>query len=122
MESIVKLVASLYRDPCGSGCWGDCPECYKKTGVGRKDAHECRNLGREHWFFCKEHRVAWNVGSNLMSSWRMETMDDWKENARYFDDNGFRMIDEWHPPPAWPLRIIYRVKGWLRRDTSDVTL
>ncbi len=38
------------------------------------------NLGRNHWFICDEHRTKWSIGSNLFSSWREETEEDWRRN------------------------------------------
>jgi hypothetical protein len=48
--------------------FGGCPTC------GGNDGY--RNLGREHWFFCAEHKVKWYVGSSLFSGWREETVED----------------------------------------------
>lgn len=58
--------------------FGVCPKCHR--------GGECRNIGRDHWFFCAEHRVKWFVGSNLFSSWRHESEADWRKNADYLAD------------------------------------
>jgi hypothetical protein len=53
--------------------FGGCPHC------GRGDDY--LNVGRSHWFVCREHKVKWLAGSNLFSSWREETEEDWRRNA-----------------------------------------
>jgi hypothetical protein len=57
--------------------FGVCPTCQKTDGY--------TNVGRSHWFFCKEHRVKWWVGSNLFSSWQGETEE---YQRRRFDEIG----------------------------------
>jgi hypothetical protein len=52
--------------------FGWCPEC------GRNDGY--LNVGRTHWFVCHAHRVRWNIGSNLFSSWRFEDGSTWDRN------------------------------------------
>lgn len=52
--------------------FGGCPEC------GRTDGF--LNVGRSHWFICKQHKTKWCVGSNLFSSWRYESEVDWERN------------------------------------------
>ena len=54
--------------------FGGCPHC------GGNDGY--RNVRRAHYFICLTHKVKWLRGENLFSSWRRETEDDWKENAR----------------------------------------
>ena len=44
------------------------------------------NTGREHWAYCDEHKTKWIVGSNLFSSWREQTEEDWSANAKYLAD------------------------------------
>lgn len=58
-------------------CYGGCPAC------GRTDGY--RNVGRDHWFFCAEHRVRWWAGSNLFSSWRGETEAAFRENIAFME-------------------------------------
>lgn len=62
---------------------GVCPECGKNDGY--------LNIGRDHWFYCRKHRVKWCIGSNLFSSWRRETREEWEENAKRLE--GYREID-----------------------------
>jgi hypothetical protein len=57
--------------------FGLCPVC-KKPGI-------CRNIGRDHWFACDEHRIRWWEGSNLFSRWRDEDPSVWEENARLLE-------------------------------------
>lgn len=69
--------------------FGSCPEC------GRRDG--CFNVGRGHWFVCHEHRVCWCVGSNLFSSWKLETEDQ----QRYAHDvepgwGAYEEVDGYH--------------------------
>jgi hypothetical protein len=54
--------------------FGGCPHCGENHGY--------RNVRRAHYFICHTHKVNWLRGDNLFSSWRHETEDDWKENAR----------------------------------------
>ena len=54
--------------------FGSCPEC------GQASVYV--NIGREHWFYCDEHRVKWCVGANLFSSWRYQGPAQWEENHR----------------------------------------
>ena len=52
--------------------FGGCPHC------GQDDGY--LNVGREHWFFCREHKTKWRVGTNLFSSWREEDEGAWQRN------------------------------------------
>ena len=52
--------------------WGVCPHCKRNDGY--------LNLGRGHWFLCHRHRVRWCAGDNLFSTWRHETLADWRDN------------------------------------------
>jgi hypothetical protein len=63
-----------------------CPEC------GRHDGY--RNIGKGHWFFCREHKIRWFVGSNLLSSWRNETEEEQREKAAFFyEGEGYREVE-----------------------------
>jgi len=50
-----------------------CPAC---GSIGRKFL----NIGRDHWKYSEKHGLKWNIGSNIFSSWREETEDDWARN------------------------------------------
>jgi hypothetical protein len=54
------------------------------------------NVGREHWFFCKQHRVKWLFGAKLFSTWKTETE---AEQRRSYDELGFDKF-ETIPCPA----------------------
>ena len=41
------------------------------------------NIGRNHWGYCDECKRKWNWGSNILSSWRNETEEDWKRNEEF---------------------------------------
>jgi hypothetical protein len=45
--------------------FGLCPHCHRTDGF--------LNAGRNHWFYCEQHRVAWCGGSNLFSCWKDES-------------------------------------------------
>jgi hypothetical protein len=64
--------------PADADYFGVCPTCHQTEG--------CLNIGRGHWGFCKEHRVKWFFGENLLSGWRDET--EAFQRKRY-DDLGF---------------------------------
>ena len=57
--------------------FGGCPHCGKNDGY--------INFGRNHWMVCDKHETRWCVGSNLFSSWRDETEEDWEKNAQRMD-------------------------------------
>ena len=61
----------LQHEPCSH--FGGCPEC------GRSDGY--RNVRRDHWFVCDEHKTKWLVGANLFSCWREESDEIWRENT-----------------------------------------
>ncbi len=65
MKKVIKLPAPNY--------FGDCPKCRQNNGY--------LNIGREHWFICRKHRVKWYVGSNIFPGWRTETERAWKQNT-----------------------------------------
>jgi hypothetical protein len=57
--------------------FGVCPIC------GNNDGYV--NVGRNHWFFCAEHKTKWWGGSNLFSSWREQTEE---EMRRIYEEVG----------------------------------
>ena len=72
------------------GYFGLCPVCHRTDGY--------INIRRGHWFYCKEHRTFWYIGSNLFSSWKDETEE---EQHRIFDELGmesFERVEPFHPP------------------------
>ena len=46
--------------------FGSCPLC------GNNDGYV--NLGKEHWFICREHKKKWYAGSNLFEEWKDQTV------------------------------------------------
>jgi hypothetical protein len=60
--------------------FGRCPHC----ACGEDQSHYV-NVGRSHFFVCDVHRTFWWIGSNLFSSWRDETEEDWRRNAALLD-------------------------------------
>ena len=66
--------------------FGICPDC-SEPGV-------FRNIGREHYSCCDAHRVFWYVGSNLFSSWRDQTEEQWAANRDLL--SGYREVEEHH--------------------------
>jgi hypothetical protein len=63
--------------PMQDSYFGVCPTCHKTDGY--------MNIGKGHWFICKEHRVTWFIGANLFSSWQYETEQD---QRRQYDELG----------------------------------
>ncbi len=51
--------------------FGSCPVC------GAEGQHY-RNIYKQHFFFCEEHRMVWSIGCDLFSSWRHEDEGDWR--------------------------------------------
>lgn len=74
---ILDLVTETY--------FGVCPTCHMHDGY--------INIGKGHWFFCKEHSVCWLVGSNLFSDAEYESEE---EQRRIYDElhfQNFRRLD-----------------------------
>ncbi|MEI6125315.1 MAG: hypothetical protein WCQ99_02070 [Pseudomonadota bacterium] len=64
MRKVIQLEAPKH--------FGDCPKCKKNDGH--------LNVGREHWFVCKKHRVKWKAGHDMFPDWKKETVHTWKQN------------------------------------------
>ena len=60
----------------------DLGECF--CDVKCRFGHETRlfNIGRGHYVACDTCRTFVFVGSNLLSSWRLENEDVWKSNCQ----------------------------------------
>ena len=60
----------------------DLGECF--CDVKCRFGHETRlfNIGRGHYVACDTCRTFVFVGSNLLSSWRLENEDVWRRNSR----------------------------------------
>ena len=70
--------------------FGACPEC------GGHDGYF--NIRRDHWFACHRHKVMWLLGSNLFSSWRDETEEQWQANAEMLAS--YEVINPIMPEPT----------------------
>ena len=87
----------------GDGYFGLCPHCKKTDGY--------INIGRGHWFFCKEHKVCWFAGSNLFSDWQTED-----EQRAQYEQLGFHTFERIEAP-FYPADILRRQK-----DGADTSL
>ncbi|HIF50891.1 MAG TPA: hypothetical protein EYQ42_05105 [Thiotrichaceae bacterium] len=45
---------------------GVCPKCGKSDGFV--------NLGKEHWFICRDHKTKWFAGVNMFEGWENQTV------------------------------------------------
>lgn len=87
-----------------NGYFGLCPICKKTDGY--------INIGRGHWYFCKEHRVRWCVGANLFSTWRDETEEEQRAIYDELDFSSFTEVEPFTPrvPGGWDWRIVIATK------------
>lgn len=81
-----------------------CPYCSNTDGFV--------NVGRKHYFLCRAHGFAWNVGSNLLSGWREETEADWQKSRETLRD--FTIVGE-RSGPVRAAPSIAEVNRELRR-------
>jgi hypothetical protein len=63
--------------------FGGCPKCGGTDGYA--------NVGRSHWFFCREHQTKWCCGANLFSSWRDQTEE---EQRAFYETNALGSFEE----------------------------
>jgi hypothetical protein len=70
--------------------FGLCPTCRKTDGY--------LNVGRSHWFFCKEHEKKWWAGANLFSGWREETEDEQRREYEAVGLGRFEEVVPYHRP------------------------
>ena len=70
-----------------AGYFGACPVC----GRGGR----LRHIGRDHWFYCKEHKVKWWGGSNLIRTEEPMTAAEVATTARYLKN--FVEVAPYHP-------------------------
>jgi hypothetical protein len=64
--------------------FGLCPFCFEQDS--------CANMGSEHWFYCKTHKVKWCPGTNLLSSWKRETEDQQRKAWEALGMEGFKEV------------------------------
>ena len=81
--------------------FGGCPHCSKTDGY--------INVGRDHWFVCDQHRTKWWAGSNLFSSWRDETEEEWLRNE-YKLENYISVDPVYRKPTPEELEEVERTK------------
>ena len=55
----------------------------------------CATSGRDHWFYCKEHKVKWWGGSNLIRTQEPMTAAEVATTARYLKN--FVEVAPYHP-------------------------
>ncbi|MBL1143210.1 MAG: hypothetical protein HND53_14430 [Proteobacteria bacterium] len=71
---------------------GVCPSCGKTDGFV--------NLGKEHWFICRDHKSKWFVGVNLFEGWENQTVAQTEcidlMLSKYKEVVPLRTIDEEH--------------------------
>lgn len=66
---------------------GGCPVCGKNDGY--------LNLGSQHWFICRDHKMKWLVGDNLFDSWMNQTVSQHLTAERLLD--GYREVTSFKP-------------------------
>lgn len=85
--------------------FGLCPVCHKTDGF--------INIGRGHWFYCKEHKAKWFIGSNRFSSWKDETEP---EQRRIFDELGAGAFEDVKPYYLPTERLIAALRDEINDD------
>lgn len=73
--------------------FGRCPECRRRF---EHRTHYFRNVGRNHWHACDEHRIKCWGGENMFSGWRDEDPAVWEANAELLA--GYREVDTIYEP------------------------
>lgn len=64
--------------------FGVCRECKHHDGY--------INIGREHWFYCRQHKTRWSAGSNLFSCWKDETEEEQRDTYEALEFGTFRIV------------------------------
>ncbi|MEQ8427442.1 MAG: hypothetical protein RLT87_13205 [Gammaproteobacteria bacterium] len=59
--NVIPFPGVKYSSHCGA-----CPECGKTDGY--------YNVGKEHWFICRDHKTKWLGGYNLFDNWMDQTV------------------------------------------------
>ena len=65
--------------------FGLCPECNARDGFV--------HIGRQEWFYCKEHKTKWCTSENMLSGWREMSEKDFQENADMLKD--YTEVEPW---------------------------
>jgi hypothetical protein len=76
--------------------FGDCPKCRKNDGH--------INVGRDHWFVCRQHRVKWKAGHDIFPDWQQENLQVWRRNEKLLD-----FFMEVEPMQTWKKTIIEEI-------------
>jgi hypothetical protein len=79
--------------------FGLCPICHKADGYA--------NAGKSHTFYCKEHKTCWDGGSNLLDSWRDQSL---AEQRRIWDEIGlerFKDVVPYFLPRTVKVNVLY---------------
>jgi hypothetical protein len=71
------------------GWFGLCPECQQVDGY--------INIGKSHWFYCKQHQTRWCVGINLFSSWRDQTEAEQRRIYEKLEFHNFERVEPYSP-------------------------
>ncbi len=58
------------------------------------------NVERDHYFYCRRHRVFWTGGSGLFSSWQEENSSVWALNQARLST--YREVEPFHRQPGDP--------------------
>jgi hypothetical protein len=74
--------------------WGACPKCHETDGY--------LNWGSDHWFYCKQHKSRWCIGSSLFSSWMDETKEEQERIINELDFRSFKVVKPFYDPVALP--------------------
>jgi hypothetical protein len=75
--NVIPIQDVQYSKLCGV-----CPLCDKTDGFV--------NLGKEHWFICRDHETKWFVGINLFEGWQNQTVAEAQSIERMLD--GYKEI------------------------------
>jgi hypothetical protein len=86
--------------------FGLCPICHKTDGYA--------NAGRSHTFYCKEHKKSWLIGSNLLDSWRVQTIE---EQLKIWDEIGLEEFEDVEPY-FYPRQKQTRALGTAQKETN----
>ncbi len=76
--------------------FGDCPKCQKNDGH--------INVGRDHWFVCRRHRVKWKAGHDIFPDWQHETLQVWRRNEKLLD-----LFMEVEPLQTWKSSVLEEI-------------
>lgn len=57
--------------------FGLCPTCKAEPAL--------LNIEKANFAYCREHKLYWSIGWNLLGSWRHESVEDWQRNRETLD-------------------------------------